>query len=78
LSIGGGIAVFLILWWLVLFTVLPFGVRSQHETNDIVPGSEPGAPEKPALWRKLVVTTVIAAFFWFAVFAALQKHWIVL
>jgi predicted secreted protein len=55
-------AIYFIVWWLVLFTVLPWGVRSQHEAGDIAPGTDPGAPAIPALWRKMVWTTVIATF----------------
>jgi predicted secreted protein len=47
-----------------LFAVLPFGVRSQHEMNEIVPGSEPGAPARPRLLPKLLATTLIAAAVW--------------
>ena len=63
------LAIYFIVWWLVLFTVLPWGVRSQHEAGDVVPGTDPGAPAIPALWKKVVWTTVIAtiifgAFYW--------------
>ena len=62
-------AIYLIVWWLVLFTVLPWGVRSQHEAGEIVPGTDPGAPALPGLLKKVVWTTVIAtlvfgAFYW--------------
>ena len=39
-----GIAVYFILWWLVLYAVLPWGVKSQLENNDVFKGSERGAP----------------------------------
>jgi predicted secreted protein len=55
------IAVYFIVWWLVLFAVLPWGVRSQEENGAVTPGSDPGAPAVPALWRKLVWTTVASA-----------------
>ena len=29
-----GIATFFTMWWIVLFAILPFGVRSQHEEAD--------------------------------------------
>jgi predicted secreted protein len=45
----------------VLFAVLPWGVRSQHEGGEIAPGSDPGAPVLPRLKRKLAWTTVVAA-----------------
>lgn len=49
------------MWWVVLFAILPFGVRSQAESGNIVPGSDPGAPAIPNLRMKLVWTTVVSA-----------------
>ncbi|GMV63923.1 MAG: hypothetical protein AMXMBFR74_30900 [Parvibaculum sp.] len=59
-----GIAIYFVLWWVVLFAVLPWGVRSQHETGEAIPGSEAGAPVRPALWKKALATTLIAAVAW--------------
>lgn len=55
------VAVYFTMWWTVLFAVLPFGVKSQHETDEIVPGSEPGAPVAPGLARKAIWTTLASA-----------------
>ncbi len=41
--------------------MLPWGIRSQHETGEVTPGTDPGAPVIPALRRKLVWTTVVAS-----------------
>jgi predicted secreted protein len=51
------VAIFVTIWWILLFAVLPFGVRSQHETAEIVPGSDPGAPVAPRLVLKAFWTT---------------------
>lgn len=59
-----GIASYFVIWWISLFAVLPFGVRSQHEAGDIVPGSEAGAPAKPMLLKKVIANTVLAAVVW--------------
>ena len=59
-----GLALYFIIWWVLLFAVLPFGVQSQHEMNDIVPGSDPGAPASPRLGIKVIATTIIAAVLW--------------
>ena len=56
--------VFLIIWWVVLFGVLPIGVRGQAEEGDVVDGSEPGAPTKANMWWKVKVTTIIATILW--------------
>lgn len=48
---------FVIVWWLVLFMVLPFGARPPDE---IVPGTAPSAPERPRMALKILITTLIA------------------
>ena len=60
MSLTTAIAIYFLVWWIVLFAVLPFGVRSQEESGAIAPGTDPGAPAIPALWRKLIWTTVVA------------------
>ncbi len=61
MNLAFAIAVYLICWWMVLFIVLPFGVRSQQEVGEVTEGSEPAAPSVPHIWRKFVITTIIAA-----------------
>tara|TARA_B100000989_G_scaffold259497_1_gene209697 strand:- start:94 stop:324 length:231 start_codon:yes stop_codon:yes gene_type:complete len=51
------IIVYMLSWWLVLFMVLPFGVTHKAPQDD---GQQPGAPDKPNLAKKLLITTVIA------------------
>ena len=53
-------AIYFIIWWITLFAVLPWGIRSQAESGEVVPGSEPGAPAVPKLLAKLGWTTVVA------------------
>jgi predicted secreted protein len=55
-----GFAVFFLIWWVVLFTVLPWGVHSQHEGGAVAPGTDPGAPALPKLGRKLIWTTLVS------------------
>ena len=60
MQISTGIAIYFLIWWLTLFAVLPFGVRSQHEGGDMVPGSDPGAPIIPRVLWKLFWTTIVS------------------
>jgi len=53
-------AIFFLIWWVVLFAVLPWGVRSQRESGVIVPGTDPGAPAIPNLKWKLLWTTIVS------------------
>jgi predicted secreted protein len=58
MGISTAIAVYFLIWWIVLFAVLPWGVRSQGE--QATPGTDPGAPLAPNVWAKLLWTTVIS------------------
>ncbi len=53
-------AVFLTIWFTVLFAVLPIGVRSQGEVGEVVHGTDPGAPSSPRLLFKAVLTTIVS------------------
>lgn len=66
LTVPGAIALYFVVWWTVLFAVLPFGIRSQVQAGEVVPGSEPGAPALPvmaakAIWTSLAATVVFLA-----------------
>ena len=54
-------AIYFVVWWIVLFAVLPWGVQSQDEAEDVLPGSDPGAPVRPLLLRKAIATTLVSA-----------------
>jgi predicted secreted protein len=72
MSIATAIAIYFIIWWTVLFAVLPWGVRSQQESGPVVHGSDPGAPAVPNLRLKLIWTTIVAAVvfaLWYIVYA---------
>ena len=60
MPITTAVAIFFLIWWVVLFAVLPWGIRSQHEGGEIVPGTDPGAPAVPKLGRKLIWTTLVS------------------
>jgi predicted secreted protein len=59
-SISTAFAIYFVIWWVVLFVTLPFGVRSQHEDGEGTPGTDPGAPIATLMGYKLIWTTVIS------------------
>jgi predicted secreted protein len=70
MTISSALAIYFIVWWVVLFAVLPFGVRSQHEEGGGAEGTDPGAPIVHGMLRKLVWTTIISAVLYGAGLAA--------
>ena len=67
MTIASALALYFVIWWTVLFVVLPFGVRSQAESGEVTQGTEPGAPALPGMLRKAVITSVIATVVFFIV-----------
>ena len=58
MDIVSGIVVYVLLWWWVFLMSLPFGVKAP---KNIETGHATSAPERPMIWRKIAVTTIIAA-----------------
>ena len=69
MSISFAIAIYVIIWWTLLFAILPIGVRTQAEDGEVVPGTPESAPTRPRLVRVVVLTTVASALL-FAVLCA--------
>lgn len=71
MSFTFAIAIFFIIWWLSLFAVLPFGLRTQGEAGEVVPGTPESAPQRPRLLRIFAINTLVAsvifALFWLGV-----------
>ena len=61
MQIGTIVAVFFVIWWLCFVAVLPIGNKSQAEAGVVVPGTDPGAPVLPRLWRRVMIATVLGA-----------------
>ena len=68
MSLVSAVAIYFVIWWLVLFVVLPFGVTSQHEADEMALGTDPGAPAEPLLLKKAIATTVLAAIIFAGVY----------
>lgn len=61
---------YLIIWWVVIFAVLPWGVKVPENPD---PGHATSAPEKPMLWRKLAITTLISALLWVVAYLIVES-----
>ena len=66
------IAVYLTLWWTVLFAVLPMGNRTYAELGLDPEGGDPGAPVNPNLKRKFITTTWVSALLLLVVLAVVH------
>ncbi len=72
MGIAGNVVVFVVIWWLVFFMTLSFGVRGQWEDGHVEDGTEPGAPQSAGIRKKMLVTTGIAMALWAMVWLAVR------
>jgi len=67
-----GVVVYILVWWVTLFAVLPLWVTPAEPGEE---GHDPGAPQKPLLLRKAVVTTLVAAVIWLGIYIVVSEPW---
>jgi predicted secreted protein len=60
MSITGGIIIYVNLWMIIFFIVLPFGIINQIDSPDYQKGTDPGAPVESRMKKKILITTLIA------------------
>lgn len=65
------IAIYIFIWWITLFAVLPFGVRTQEEDGSVVPGTPESAPAKQRMLRIFLINTLVASFVFAIVYAVI-------
>jgi predicted secreted protein len=65
-----GLAIYFVVWWIVLFAVLPFGVRQEENPQ---PGLDRGAPARPRLLVKIVATTLLSIVVWLGIYFAVSR-----
>ena len=64
------VVLYVVIWFMTLFVVLPIGYQSQEEEDgEVVPGTPPGAPSTPRLKKKFLWTTIAGTLVWGAAMA---------
>ena len=73
------VAIYLTIWWTVLFVVLPLGVTSHAEAGiDRGDGGDPGAPVDPKLKKKFLTTTRISTVLFAVLWTVIHFHLVTL
>ena len=65
-----GFLIYVIIWWIVIFTVLPIGVNIPKKVKK---GNAPSAPSNPLILKKFIITTFISFIIWIIVFFVIKK-----
>ena len=69
MGITGSLIVYVSIWWIVFFSVLPIGIKSQNkEFQEKLHGNDIGAPKNPNIRKKFLITTLITSILFFAIY----------
>lgn len=73
MQIVSAVAIYFIIWWIVFFLVLITGNREPDPEGERITGADQGAPARPRIWRKVAITTVLAAVAFVALLVVLNS-----
>ena len=69
MGVTGSIIVYVMIWWIIFFSVLPIGIRSNKEVfKDKIGGVDPGAPKNPKIGKKFLITTLITTIIFLVIY----------
>ena len=69
MSITGSIIVYVMIWWIIFFSVLPTGIQSNKEVfKEKIEGMDPGAPKNPRIAKKFLITTIITSIIFIVIY----------
>ena len=69
MGITGSIIVYVLIWWIIFFSVLPVGIQSNKEKfKEKIEGVDPGAPLNPKIGRKFLITTLITSIIFIVIY----------
>jgi|TARA_B000000565_G_scaffold48450_1_gene32255 predicted secreted protein len=68
-GITGSIIVYVLIWWIIFFSVLPVGIQSNKEKfKEKIEGIDPGAPINPKIGKKFLITTLITSIIFIVIY----------
>ncbi len=69
MGITGSIIVYVMIWWIIFFSLLPVGIKSNKEVfHEKIEGIDPGAPKNPKIAKKFLITTIITSIIFVVIY----------
>ena len=69
MGITGSIIIYVMIWWIIFFSILPVGIKSNKEVfRDSIEGADPGAPKNPKIAKKFLITTIITSILFIMIY----------
>ena len=74
MSITGSLIIFVLIWWIIFFSLLPIDVDRKHK--EIVEGVDKGSPENPRIIKKIFYTTIITLIIFVGIFMLVKYDYL--
>ncbi len=69
MGVTGSIIIYVMIWWIIFFSILPVGIKSNKEIfRDSIEGADPGAPKNPKIGKKFLITTIITSILFIMIY----------
>ena len=77
MGLTGSIIIYVMIWWIVFFSVLPFGIESNKEVfKESLEGSDAGAPKNTNIAKKFIITTIITSIIFTMIYYLVSNNFI--
>ena len=77
MGITGSLIIFICIWWIVFFSLLPVGIKSEKkEFKDDLEGNDPGAPKNPRIGKKFIITTLITTIIFLGIYYMVRNNYL--
>ena len=77
MSTTGSLIVYISIWWIIFFSVLPFGIKSQNaKFTDELHGNDRGAPKNPKIAKKFFITTLITSIIFLVIYYLVNQNYL--
>ena len=74
MSITGSLIIFVLIWWIIFFSLLPIDVDRKHK--EMVEGADKGSPENPKITKKIIYTTIITSIIFIGIFILVKYDYL--
>ena len=75
MGITGSIIVYVLIWWIGFFSLLPVGIQSKKEKFiEKIEGIDPGAPNNPKIAKKFLITTIITSIIFIVIYYLVESN----
>tara|TARA_B100001094_G_scaffold305034_1_gene334513 strand:- start:500 stop:754 length:255 start_codon:yes stop_codon:yes gene_type:complete len=76
MSITGSLVTYVCIWWIVFFSILPVGIKSERrQFKESIGGNDPGAPKNPKILSKFIYSTLITTIIFLGIYYMVKYNY---